>query len=79
MSKVFISYRGNDSAGYAYVVYHGLLQHFSKDQLFMDVDTVEPGVDFISVIEEAVGKCDAHEQGYISSEPALDDLFAATK
>ena len=59
MSEVFISYRRNDSAGYAHAVYHGLLQHFSKDQLFMDVDTVEPGVDFISVIEEAVGKCDA--------------------
>jgi hypothetical protein len=58
MSKVFISYRRDDSAGYAHAVYRELLQHFSKDQLFMDVDTVEPGVDFVRVIEEAVGKCD---------------------
>ena len=24
----------------------------------MDVDTVEPGVDFVDVIEKAVGECD---------------------
>src|SRR5262245_47128216 len=58
MSKVFISYRRDDSAGYAHAIYRELLQHFSKDRLFMDVDTVEPGVDFVRVIQEAVGKCD---------------------
>jgi TIR domain len=58
MSKIFISYRRDDSAGYAHAVYSQLVQHFSKDQLFMDVDTVEPGVDFVRVIEEAVGECD---------------------
>ena len=58
MSKVFVSYRRDDSAGYAHAIYRELLQHFSKDRLFMDVDTVEPGVDFVRVIEEAVGKCD---------------------
>jgi TPM domain/TIR domain len=58
MSKVFISYRRDDSAGYAHAIYRELLQHFSNDRLFMDVDTVEPGVDFVRVIEEAVGKCD---------------------
>ena len=58
MSKIFISYRRDDSAGYAHAVYSQLVQHFSKDQLFMDVDTVEPGVDFVRVIEEAVGESD---------------------
>ena len=58
MSKIFISYRRDDSAGYAHAVYRELGQHFSKDRLFMDVDTVEPGVDFVRVIEEAVGECD---------------------
>ena len=58
MSKVFISYRRDDSAGYAHAIYRELLQHFSRDRLFMDVDTVEPGVDFVRVIEEAVGECD---------------------
>src|SRR5262245_2003077 len=58
MSKVFISYRRDDSSGYAHAIYRELLQHFSKDRLFMDVDTVKPGVDFVRVIEEAVGECD---------------------
>ena len=34
-----------------------LVQHFSKDRLFMDVDTVEPGVDFVHAIEKAVDEC----------------------
>jgi formylglycine-generating enzyme required for sulfatase activity len=58
MSKVFISYRRDDSAGYAHAIHSRLVQHFSKDQVFMDVDTVEPGVDFVRAIEKAVGECD---------------------
>jgi TIR domain len=58
MSKIFISYRRDDSAGYAHAIYRELAQSFSKDQPFMDVDAVEPGADFVRVIEEAVGKCD---------------------
>jgi TIR domain/Sulfatase-modifying factor enzyme 1 len=58
MSKVFISYRREDSAGYAHAIHSQLAQHFSKDRVFMDVDTVEPGVDFERVIEKAVGECD---------------------
>jgi Sulfatase-modifying factor enzyme 1/TIR domain len=58
MSKVFISYRRDDSAGYAHAIHSRLVQHFSKDQVFMDVDTVEPAVDFVRAIEKAVGECD---------------------
>lgn len=58
MSKIFISYRRDDSAGYAQAIYSRLAQDFSKDRLFMDVDTIEPGVDFERVIEKAVGECD---------------------
>ena len=58
MSKVFLSYRRDDSAGYAQAIYNQLVQRFSKDRVFMDVDTIEPGVDFVRVIEKAVGECD---------------------
>src|SRR5262249_25537873 len=58
MSKIFISYRRDDSSGYAHAIYRELARHFSKDRLFMDVDTVEPGVDFVHVIEEMVSECD---------------------
>jgi hypothetical protein len=58
MSKIFISYRREDSAGYAHAIHGRLLQHFSKDQVFMDVDTMEFGVNFVRAIEKAVGECD---------------------
>src|SRR5262249_43943307 len=58
MSKVFISYRRDDSSGYAQTIYRELVQHFSKDQVFMDVATMEPGMDFVRAIEKAVGECD---------------------
>jgi TIR domain len=58
MSKIFISYRRDDSAGYAHAIHSRLVQHFSKDQVFMDVVTMEPGVNFVRAIEKAVGECD---------------------
>ena len=58
MSKVFISYRRDDAAGYAHAIQSQLLQHLSRDQVFMDVDTVEPGLDFVHAIEHAVSECD---------------------
>ena len=38
--------------------YDRLLAHFSSNQIFMDVDTIDPGVDFVEAIEEVVGACD---------------------
>src|SRR5215472_10771622 len=58
MSKVFISYRRDDSSGYAHAIHARLVQQFSQNQVFMDVDTLEPGVDFVHAIEKAVGECD---------------------
>ena len=58
MSRMFISYRSDDSAGYAGRLYDRLSQHFGEDQIFMDIDTIEPGLDFVEVIEKAVGSCD---------------------
>jgi hypothetical protein len=58
LSRIFISYRREDSAGYAGRLYDRLSQHFGSDQIFMDIDTIKPGVDFVEVIEEAVGSCD---------------------
>jgi TIR domain-containing protein len=53
-----MSYRREDSAGYAQAIYGRLIQKFSEDRVFMDVDTIEPGVDFVRAIEQAVEKCD---------------------
>jgi hypothetical protein len=53
--KVFISYRRDDSAGHAGRLFDRLREHFGRERLFMDVDHIEPGEDFVQVIETAVG------------------------
>jgi len=56
--KIFISYRREDSSGYAGRLYDRLCIQFGADQIFMDIDQMEPGVDFVTVIEDAVGSSD---------------------
>ena len=56
--RIFISYRRADSAGYAGRIYDRLTAHFGEDAVFMDVDTIEAGVDFVEVLQNAVQSCD---------------------
>ena len=56
--KIFLNYRRADSKGYTFAIFTVLEQHFSKEQIFMDVDTLLPGVDFVQALEEAVEACD---------------------
>jgi TIR domain len=61
--RIFLNYRREDSSGHAGRLYDFLLHGgggtgFRKEQIFMDIDTVAPGVDFRRVIEDAVGSCD---------------------
>lgn len=58
MSGIFISYRHEDSAGHAGRLADDLSNHFGPEKLFRDIDTLEPGIDFIEAIEKAVGSCD---------------------
>jgi hypothetical protein len=57
-TRVFISYRREDSAALAGRVQDRLEHEFGCENLFMDVDTVRLGVDFVEVIREEVAKCD---------------------
>jgi hypothetical protein len=56
--KIFISYRRDDSKAYAGRLHDHLSDHFGSDQIFMDIQAIDAGVDFIEVIEQAVGSCD---------------------
>ena len=47
--------RGHQAA--AGRLYDRLLQHFDREQLFMDVEAIEPGVDFVKSLDEQVAKC----------------------
>ena len=43
---IFLSYRRDDSAGFAGRLYDRLASRYGADRLFMDVDTIRPGHDF---------------------------------
>jgi hypothetical protein len=56
---IFISYRREDTSGYAGRLYDQISSHFGGDHVFMDVADLEPGSDFVETIEKKVGTCDA--------------------
>jgi uncharacterized membrane protein YtjA (UPF0391 family) len=58
MAGVFISYRRGEGGAWAGRLYDRLSQHFGRENIFMDIDTIEPGLDFVEVIERAVASCD---------------------
>lgn len=58
MPGIFISYRREDSFGYAGRIYDRLSDHFGKENVFMDVDTIEAGQDFVEVLQKTVRSCD---------------------
>ncbi len=58
MTRVFISYRRDDSAAYAGRLYDRLTAHFGEGQVFMDIDQIEPGEDFVEAIQRTVSACE---------------------
>src|ERR1700733_9923150 len=57
--KIFLSYRREDTAGFALALFGRLEQSFSAQSLFMDVEGgIGAGQDFVRVIEEQVSACD---------------------
>ncbi|MEM9738279.1 MAG: toll/interleukin-1 receptor domain-containing protein [Pseudomonadota bacterium] len=59
MSGIFISYRREDSAASAGRLFDHLSARLGREEVFMDVDGIELGVDFYQVISEKVAACDA--------------------
>ena len=57
-AKVFISYRREDSAGYAGRMHDQLEREFGPDALFMDVQEIPLGADFVQVLSEQIARCD---------------------
>jgi len=58
MAQISLSYRRSDSAYVAASLSDKLQQHFGRDSVFFDVDTIPLGVDFREYIGNAVGQCD---------------------
>jgi hypothetical protein len=57
MAKVFISYRREDAAGHAGRVHDRLAKELGASLLFMDVDDIPLGVNFVKALHEEVSKC----------------------
>ena len=56
-SGIFISYRRQDSQSAAGRLADSLERRFGKAQIFRDVETIQPGVDFVEAIEGALSSC----------------------
>lgn len=59
MTKIFISYRRDDSGFAADRVHEAALDYVTDPKdVFMDIDGIPPGVDFVDHINAKVGQCD---------------------
>jgi hypothetical protein len=56
--KIFINYRRGDDPGATGRLFDRLQETFETGRLFMDVDNIAPGLDFVRELEEQVAKCD---------------------
>jgi hypothetical protein len=56
--RVFLCYRREDAQHFAGRLADRLIDSFGAAQVFMDIDSLEMGVDFVTALEEEVGSCD---------------------
>lgn len=59
MSRLFLSYRRDDSAGFAGRLADALEVAFGAGSVFRDVDDIRPGEDFVQAIESHLGEVGA--------------------
>src|ERR671910_651980 len=52
--RVFISYRRDESAGYAGWIADSFEKYFGEGKVFRDIDSLEPGLDFSEAIERTL-------------------------
>jgi formylglycine-generating enzyme required for sulfatase activity len=58
VAKIFISYRREDSQHQADRLHAALSKRIPKRNIFIDVDNIPVGVDFVQHLEQQVGQCD---------------------
>jgi hypothetical protein len=56
--RVFVSYRRDDSADVTGRLYDRLASRFGRERVFKDVDSIPPGVDFRTYLQDMIGACD---------------------
>jgi hypothetical protein len=58
MPNIFINYRRSDTPAHASRLYEWLSDRYGDEQVFKDIDSIQPGLDFEEAIERAVGESD---------------------
>ena len=58
MASIFISYRRSDSPGSAGRLFDRLATIFGTGRVFMDVDSIDPGAHFPTVLAARLAECD---------------------
>lgn len=58
MSHIFITYRREDTTSQAGRLYDWLKDHYGKDAVFKDIDSIDPGRPWREAIERSVGSAD---------------------
>ena len=58
MHSVFVSYRRADAAGYAGRLHDRLVDAFGHEHVFMDIDSISYGEDFVDAIARTLAECD---------------------
>jgi hypothetical protein len=56
--RIFLSYRREETDWQASWLAETLANHFGADVIFKDADSIDPGDDFVEVINDAVKSCD---------------------
>src|SRR3954454_10965838 len=57
-NRIFVSYRRQETEWPAGWLFDRLTEHFHGAEVFKDIDSIEPGDDFVEVITAAVQSCD---------------------
>jgi hypothetical protein len=56
-ATIFISYRREDSEWAAQQIYDAFVRRLPRERVFMDIDSIPPGSDFVDILEHQVEKC----------------------
>src|SRR3954454_20343614 len=57
-NRIFMSYRRQETEWPAGWLFDRLAEHFHGAEVFKDIDSIEPGDDFVELITTAVQSCD---------------------
>ena len=58
-TTVFICYRREDSADAAGRLHDRLVDAYGRDRVFMDIDSIPAGIDFVEHVSEQIARCSA--------------------